>query len=161
MSRGRRFGPRLGVGLRVCYFLSDEEPRAIIPSAAAKSNADNRGRFSASDGAVCANSDANWGVVGLGAGGGGAGRRPTTSGNRATSPRTSATAATTSAAVVGPYSGVSQKNRAAKSAITTNRKRTAATSPNAAGTAMRFAAVCAFCCAYCCARPTMSFRIPA
>ena len=74
-----------------------EEPRAIIPSATANRSADNRGRFSASAGAVCANSDANWG--GLGAGGGGAGCRLTTIGSRAMSPRTKATAATIKAAV--------------------------------------------------------------
>ena len=69
------------------YFLSDEAPRAIIPSATANTSADNKGRFSASDGAVCASSDANCGVAGLGAGGGGAGRRPTTSGNKGNQPQ--------------------------------------------------------------------------
>src|SRR5580658_5891776 len=125
---------------RVSYFLPAEEPRAIIPSATANRSADNRGRFSASAGAVCANSDANWG--GLGAGGGGAGCRLTIIGSRAMSPRTKATAATINAAVGGLYSDVSQKNKAAKSAITTIRKKTAATRPKAAGTAMRLAAVC-------------------
>ena len=73
-----------------------------MPSATANRNADNRGRLSASAGAVCANSDTNWGV-GLAAGGGGGGaRRPTTSGSNDKRPRTKATAATTSAAVVGP-----------------------------------------------------------
>ena len=94
------------------YFLSDDGPRAIIPSATAKRRADNSGRFSASAGAVCANSDANCG--GLGAGGGGTGCRLTTIGSRAMSPRTKATAATIKAAVVVPYSDVSQKNKARK-----------------------------------------------
>ena len=89
-----------------------------------------------------------------------AGRRPTTTGSRAMSPSTKATAATMSAAVTGPYSDASQKNSAAKSEISTIRKKIAATTPNAAGIAMRFAAICTLCCAYCCARPTMSFRIP-
>ena len=42
---------------------------------------------------------------------------------------------------VWPYSDVSQKNRAAKSAITTMRKNTAAMRPKAAGIATRFTAV--------------------
>jgi hypothetical protein len=55
-------------GQRSPYFLSVEAPRAVSPSAIAKRSAVKRGRFSASEGAVCAKSDANWGV-GLGRGG--------------------------------------------------------------------------------------------
>ena len=84
-------GPRQSLEREAPYFLSVEAARAVSPSATTKRSAVKRGRFSASEGAVCAKSDANWGV-GLGAGrGAGCCRRPTTSGSRAMSPSTRAT----------------------------------------------------------------------